>query len=89
MGDFAGIGLGFKNSLAGFDLSCNINTAKTFELQYNSVFAAVDISILKIEGGWVFDSNYLVDAEKYSSPGRGFYISVQGMIPVYLKKGDK
>jgi hypothetical protein len=38
MGDFAGIGLGYKNSLVGFDLSRNINTAKTFELQYNSVF---------------------------------------------------
>jgi membrane protease YdiL (CAAX protease family) len=50
MGDFAGIGLGFKNGLVGFDLSRNINTEKTFELQYNSIFAAVDLSILKIEG---------------------------------------
>jgi hypothetical protein len=84
LGDFAGIGAGFKNDVTGFDLSGKIQ-AETFELQRSAVFAAIDLSFLKIQGGWVIDSNYLLDGKKTASPGRGFFLSVQGMIPVYQK----
>jgi hypothetical protein len=62
-----------------------LNYIKTFELQYNAVFAAVDISILKIEAGWVYGSIYLVDLKKERSPSSGFFLSIQGMIPVFKR----
>ncbi|MCL1928257.1 MAG: hypothetical protein FWG07_05635 [Treponema sp.] len=79
LGDFAGIGFGIKNDMYGFDLS---NDLKVFELQQKSVFASIDLSILSIQGGWIFDSNYIVDNKKTKNPGKGFFISVQGIIPV-------
>jgi hypothetical protein len=79
LGDFAGIGLGFKNDSVDFFLS---ESKKTFELQQSSVFAIFDLSILKIEGGWIFASRYLMNGEKTGSPGKGFYVSIQGIIPV-------
>jgi hypothetical protein len=84
LGDFAGIGLGFKNDSVDFVLTSGLtlHNAKTFELQQSSVFAVFDLSILKIEGGWVFDSCYLMSGEKTGSPGRGFFVSIQGIIPV-------
>lgn len=76
--DMAGIGVGFKNDVKDFDLT----KGKTFGLQQRSVFAAIDLSILQIQGGWVFDSNYLVNGERSGSPANGFFLSVQGIIPV-------
>ncbi|MCL2007525.1 MAG: hypothetical protein FWG77_05510 [Treponema sp.] len=81
LGDFAGVGLGYKNELVGFYLSNNIQ-GDTFELQQSSIFAAIDLSILKIQAGWVISSNYLADGERNGSPGNGFTLSVQGMIPI-------
>ena len=82
LGDVAGIGAGFKNDVKDFSLANTEMRAKDFGLLERSVFAVLDLSILKIEGGWVFDSRYLVDGEKSGNPGRGFFISVQGLIPV-------
>jgi hypothetical protein len=81
MGDFAGIGVGFKNELRSFDLSRDFSQDK-FELQQSSVLATLDLSLMTIQAGWVIDSNYLVDDEKAGSPGKGFFLSVQGMIPL-------
>ncbi len=78
-----GVGAGIKHDMKSFVLSGN---ATDFELQQTSIFAVVDISILKIQGGWIFDSDYLIDNESCGSPGRGFYVGVQGMIPLYSKK---
>jgi len=83
LGDFAGIGAGIKHDMKSFVLS---RDATYFELQHTSVFAVIDISVLKIQGGWIFNSNYLIDEEKHGSPGKGFYVSVQGMIPINFKK---
>jgi hypothetical protein len=86
MGDFAGIGVGVKNTMADFVLSktagSNGTGAKTFELQRTSLFAVFDMSILTIEGGWIFNSANLLEGERISIPGKGFYISIQGMIPI-------
>jgi hypothetical protein len=81
MGDFAGIGVGFKNELTSFDLSRDFSQEK-FELQKSSVLATLDLSLLTIQAGWVIDSNYLLDDKKAGSPGNGFFLSVQGMIPL-------
>jgi hypothetical protein len=82
MGDFVGVGIGVKNDSVDFVIS---RDDKNFELQQTSVFAALDLSIIRLEGGWVFASRYLIDGEKTSSPGRGFYLSLQGIIPIKMK----
>ncbi|MDR0302756.1 MAG: hypothetical protein LBI04_10655 [Treponema sp.] len=83
LGDFAGIGAGFKHDITDFFMS---RDATLFELQQTSVFAAIDLSILKIQTGWIFDSGYLVDGKHRGSPGKGWYVSIQGMIPAFSGK---
>jgi hypothetical protein len=73
MGDFAGIGLGFKNTLVGFDLSRNVNYVKTFELQHNAVFAAVDISILKLKLVGFMAALTLLISKKKEVPAADFF----------------
>ena len=85
LGDFAGIGAGFKNDILDFDLSGPENRAENFELLQRSVFAVLDLSILKVQGGWVFGSHYLVDGKKSGNPGSGFFLSVQGVVPVSIR----
>jgi len=85
MGDFAGIGAGFKNEVLGFNLS-NEYMANTFGLQKASVFAAVELfSAIQIQGGWVINSNYLIDGKKAGGAGNGFFLSISGMIPIIMK----
>ena len=81
LGDFAGIGFGIKNDIVDFNVS-NDSTAKVFEFQQTSIFASIELSILTIQGGWIFDSNYIVNDEKTQSLGKGFFVSVQGIIPI-------
>jgi len=86
MGDFAGIGAGFKNEVLGFNLS-NEYMADTFGLQKASVFAAIELfSAIQIQGGWVIDSNYMIDGKKAGSAGNGFFLSISGMIPIIMKR---
>ena len=87
LGDFAGIGAGFKNETMYFTLS-NSCRQDTFELQRSAVFAVIDLSLLKIQGGWVFNSNYLIDEKKTGSPGSGFFLSVQGMLPIVNRQSN-
>jgi len=81
-GDFAEIGLGFKNQSKEFVL---LNMGTSFELQQTSIFAVADISLLKIEAGWIFDSRYMIGGKTVERPGRGFYFSIQGIIPISIK----
>jgi len=83
LGDFAGIGAGFKNDIIDFELTGDVSG--TFELRHTSIFAVFDLSILKIQGGWIFNSGYLLDGIDIGNPGRGFFISVQGIIPITIK----
>jgi hypothetical protein len=80
LGDFAGIGVGFKNDSSGFNLSRDI-LEETFEIRKASIFAVLDLSLLRMQGGWIFDSAYLLDGKRAGSPGRGFFLSIQGIIP--------
>lgn len=79
LGDFAGVGLGVKNDSIDFVISSN---SIIFELQQRAIFAVLDLSLLKIEGGWIFDNLYLINENKDGNLGRGFFISVQGMLPI-------
>jgi hypothetical protein len=78
LGDFFGLGAGFKNEVTGFNLS----RGESFELQRASVFAAIDLSIIQIQSGWVIDSTYIMNDVKTNSPGKGFFLTVHGMIPI-------
>jgi hypothetical protein len=82
MGDFAGIGIGIKNEITGFDLSKESGGAETFDIQRNSVFAAIDLSLINIQCGWIFDSAYFADDEKLRDAGKGFFASIQATIPL-------
>ena len=82
-GDFAGIGIGVKNESTAFTITGMSSTKKIdFEYQYNAIFGALDLSIINIQGGWIFDSRYMIDGKITDRPGRGFYVSVQGIIPI-------
>ncbi|MCL1992008.1 MAG: hypothetical protein FWG66_03560 [Spirochaetes bacterium] len=85
LGDFAGIGIGFKNDAEDFAITGNQtieNRASVFEIQRASLFAVIDLSLLRLEGGWIFNSRYTFNGQNAGSPGRGFYLSVQGIIPI-------
>jgi len=66
------IGVGIKHDITDFVLSYN---STTFEMEQTAVFGTIDLSILKIQGGWISDN-----------PCKGFYVSIQGLIPIYSKK---
>ena len=85
MGDFAGIGIGIKNEVLDFTLDASGTPAKYYGFMQRAIFAALDLSIVKIQGGRVFDSCYLLDGEKTKNTGRGFFISVQGIVPISIK----
>jgi hypothetical protein len=75
-GGVAGTGIGVKNS--ALDVYLASGRDNTFEMQTSAFFACLDFTVLRIEGGYVFDSRYLHNGEKTMSPGKGFYISLHG-----------
>ncbi len=85
LGDIAGVAIGFKNSNYGAfnlaereDENCQEN--ETLEIQYHSVFAELDLSLLKVSAGYNFDSRELYETEKLTSKNLddGWFLSVQG-----------
>jgi hypothetical protein len=80
IGDFAGAGIGIKNDSLDFDLS--MARDKKYEIQYSAVFGVFDLTVLKIESGYIFGSRVIVDEQKAGSPGKGFFIAIQGMLPI-------
>jgi hypothetical protein len=77
LGDFMGVGIGFKNDSLDFDLSTGRN--KQSELQHSAIIGVIDFTVLRLEGGYIFDSRSLIDGEKLNSQGKGFYIAIQGL----------
>ena len=67
MGDIAGISVGFKNDVYGFDLA---GEEEALEIQYRALFATIDLTLLKITGGYSF---------KEWNKESGMYVSLQGM----------
>jgi hypothetical protein len=74
MGDFAGAGVGIKNSGEDFLLSEN---GKTYELGYYSVFGTIDLSFLQVSGGYVFNGRERYGNNAAQSLGNGYFISAQ------------
>lgn len=79
LGDFAGVGVGFKNDSVNTFIS---NDKVSFEVQQSSLFAVFDLSILKIEYGKIIKSRFLIDEETTGKQGKGYYVSIQGVIPL-------
>jgi hypothetical protein len=79
-GDFAGLGLGIKNSGLCFDFG---EKDKSYELQYYSLYATLDLSLVQISGGYSFKGRELLDSsnssafENIRTLGSGYFISVQ------------
>ena len=83
LGDFAGIGIGIKNESNSFVITgLSSGNSIDFEFQYNALFAVLDLSIINIQCGWIFDTRYMIDGKITRNPGRGLYISIQGIIPI-------
>jgi len=71
-GDFAGIGIGIKNGAFGFPLAEN---GKSYELIYNSVYGLIDLTFLRIYGGYSFNSIEIYDLNRNRDIGNGFFIN--------------
>jgi hypothetical protein len=72
LGDFAGVGVGIKNGVIGFPLS---KKEKSYEAVYNSVYAQIDLSFLRINGGYLFNSVEIHDLDRTKDIGDGFFVS--------------
>ncbi|MCF7814620.1 MAG: hypothetical protein K9N40_09085 [Candidatus Cloacimonetes bacterium] len=84
MGDFAGIAVGIKNDNYGaFDLGEHNKNypedEETFETHYNSVFGVLDLTLLKITGGYAFNGRELYREEDTEDTGEGYFLSIEGM----------
>lgn len=87
MGDFAGIAIGFMNANYGaFDLNSRYgsltdddDTDESLEMHYYSVFATLDITLLKITGGYAFGGRELCRDDITRDLGNGYFVSLQGL----------
>ena len=79
-GDFAGLGLGIKNSGLCFEFG---EKNKSYELQYYSLYGTLDLSFVQISGGYCFRGREILDSSNSSSfdnirtLGGGWFASVQ------------
>ncbi len=67
MGDLAGVSIGFKNDVYAFALA---GEEEPLEIQYYSVFGTIDLTLLKISGGYTFTEG---------NDKNGLHLSLQGM----------
>jgi hypothetical protein len=77
LGDFLGIGAGIKNESFSYNLSGERN--KTFEIQHTSIFGILDVTMLKLSAGYIFDSRELYNDGTKRSIGKGFFLGIQVM----------
>jgi len=78
-GDFAGISAGFKNDNYGAFYLGEEDGEESIEVHYYSLYGVLDISILKITGGYAFKGRDLYREEYKVDSGDGYFISVQGL----------
>jgi len=86
MGDFAGVSLGIKNDNYGafnlHDNNCILNfngKHESLEIHYYALFASIDLSLLKITGGYAFGGRELYQEEDIRNTGDGWFVSVEGL----------
>ncbi len=76
MGDFAGIEVGVKNEAFSFDIT---DQDEPFELNYYSLFATLDATLLKASGGYIYKSRERYAEDETNGLGEGFFLSIEGM----------
>ncbi len=84
MGDFAGISVGVKNDNYGaFNLGeyevVYLEEDESIEVHYNAIFGTIDLSLLKITGGFAFQGRELYREEDTRDIGEGYFLSIEGM----------
>ena len=75
-GDFAGIAAGVKNDSFGFTPG---GSDESYEIQYGAVFTELDLSILKITGGYAFGGRERFGDSLSEESGDGYFLTFQGM----------
>ena len=84
MGDFAGISVGVKNdnygafNLGSYD-TIDFEEEESIELHYNAVFGTIDLTLLKISGGYAFNGRELYRGVDTRDIGDGYFLSIEGM----------
>jgi hypothetical protein len=78
-GDLAGLSIGFKNDNYGAFHLEDKDEDDEIEVHYYSLFAAIDVSVLKISGGYAFGGRSLYRETIKEDMGEGFLISAQCM----------
>ncbi|HDP80660.1 MAG TPA: hypothetical protein ENN21_07445 [Spirochaetes bacterium] len=86
MGDFAGVSAGVKNDNYGaFNLHDNKRILnfngkdESLEVHYYALFGRIDLSLLKITGGYAFGGRELYQEEDTRDLGEGWFITVEGL----------
>ncbi|TVR74669.1 MAG: hypothetical protein EA427_00760 [Spirochaetaceae bacterium] len=88
LGDLAGVSLGVKNDHYGFALGRGgreVDDNGSFEVGYYAYFASLDLSLLKITGGYAFEGRERYGDSNPVRTGDGYFLSIQGMIPIQGK----
>jgi hypothetical protein len=80
-GDFFGLSIGITNNNYGAFKLGDKGEEESIEVHYRSLFAAVDVSVLKISAGYAFDGRLLYRETQEEDLGEGYFISVQAMYP--------
>lgn len=84
MGDFAGISVGVKyDNYGAFNLgsydTIDFEEEESIELHYNAVFGTIDLTLLKISGGYAFNGRELYRGVDTQDIGDGYFLSIEGM----------
>ena len=79
--DYGGVSLGVKNDNYGaFNLGRSRD--ESLEIHYNALFAEIDLTLLKVTGGYAFNGRELYGEETKHDLGDGYFMSVQITYPL-------
>ncbi len=86
MGDLAGVAVGMKSDAFEFALEAE---DESLELHYYALFGTVDLALLKLTGGYAFDSRVRYRERTTESAGDGWFISVSALYPLGGSQNDR
>lgn len=75
-GDFAGIAAGVRNNSSGFTSG---ESEESYEIQYYALYTELDLSLLKISGGYAFGGRERLGDMLPAELGDGYFLTVQGL----------
>jgi hypothetical protein len=78
------------SGLAGFSVGVESNKLsfvpaaqnENLDVHYYGVFGQLDLSLLKLNGGYAFNSTQIVREDAILESGNGFFISIQAVLPL-------